>query len=73
MQKSYENSISSELNLYTSILVSGCSQQIDERLVDQTVNTVELLKEKLIELAGKRGFNQEIVYELFKDLKDRLY
>jgi len=54
-----------------SILVSGCSQQIDERLVDQTVNT-EMLKEKLIELSGKRGFNQEIVHELFKDLKDRI-
>ena len=55
-----------------SILISGCSQQIDERLIDQTVNTVGILKERLIELADKRGFNQEIIYELFKDLKDRI-
>ena len=60
------------VSIFVSILVSGCSQQIDERLIDQTVNTVEMLKEKLIELSGKRGFNQEIVYELFKDLKDRI-
>ncbi|WP_148212121.1 hypothetical protein [Ferroglobus placidus] len=31
-----------------------------------------MMKEKLIELASKRGFNQEIVYDLFKDLKERI-
>ena len=60
--------------VFLSILISGCSQQqINEKLIDQTINTVEMLKEKLIELSGKRGFNQEIVYELFKDLKAELH